>query len=237
MRRVVPLSILAVLFLLASCLLLAAPASAHCYEVLNRVTNSSNACISIPIKIYDEGTGALVYSGYSANNCDSLNSNFRIDLNNNCTEPRLQPGTLYVVQFHYSDATRSAYFERQQLLCGETSHDTYYDIAPSGITQTSGQCLEEFWGYPNATLPLSVSLTISNVNVIGDKTIYTLKATASNGTGSYSFSWSGATPQGTSTENPNYAVRTILRTTTVSVTVTSGGESVTKTKTLYSEWF
>lgn len=223
---------LAVLSLAALALAAPSPASAHCYEVLNRVLDASDVCVSIPIDIYDASTAALVFSGFSADNCGTLSSNFRIDLNNNCTAPRLQPGTTYVVELHYADTTRSAYFERPQLECSPTNLDTSYDIRPlsssAGIQQTSGDCLEEFWGYPDATLPVAVSLGIASTKLIGDKTVYTLRATASGGDGSYSFSWSNATAQSGSTENPNYAVRTILRQTTVSVTVTSAGGSASR---------
>lgn len=83
---------------------------------------------------------------------------------------------------------------------------------------------------------LSVSLVIVDTTYVGDKITFLLRATASGGTGSYNFSWSGAYPdhQSTPTTNPNYARRTILstQTVTVSVTVTSGAETVTKYKKL-----
>ena len=84
--------------------------------------------------------------------------------------------------------------------------------------------------------PLSVSLVIAGTTYIGDKITYLLRATATGGNQSYYFTWRNAYPdsQSTPTTNPNYARRTILRsqTVTVRVTVTSAGQTVTKSITL-----
>jgi hypothetical protein len=79
---------------------------------------------------------------------------------------------------------------------------------------------------------------IYETNYVGDKIIYKLRATATGGDQNYTFSWSNASRTSpTSHTNPNTAIRTILRsqTVTVSVTVTSAGQTVTKYKTLYGE--
>jgi hypothetical protein len=98
------------------------------------------------------------------------------------------------------------------------------------------QCYpENVGGYPNAVVhyPLTLVLVDEYFTVSGDKTWFRLRATAGGGDGSYYFTWNGATPITGATVNPNKAVRTILKKTTVSVTVTSNGDSVTKSITLW----
>lgn len=86
--------------------------------------------------------------------------------------------------------------------------------------------------------PLSVSLVETNCRILGDKSIYTLKATASGGTGSYSFTWYGANQSSTHTANPNYATTVLLgNPLTVQVNVTSGSQSASKSRTLYPGCF
>jgi len=81
--------------------------------------------------------------------------------------------------------------------------------------------------------PLTLKLVVEYFNVIGDKTTFRLRATAGGGNGNYYFTWSRATPITGAAVNPNKAVRTILRKTTVSVTVPSNGESVTSSINLW----
>lgn len=72
--------------------------------------------------------------------------------------------------------------------------------------------------------PLSVNISVQGCSQVGDKSIYSLSAYASGGNGSYSFSWTRAYSSN-STANPNSATSTDVRNRTVSVTVTSGGDS------------
>jgi peptidyl-Asp metalloendopeptidase len=121
--------------------------------------------------------------------------------------------------------------------------NVYYNGVPTGIPGGAGVGADNHLCLNNTAstiaafrVPLAVSLAITDVDYIGDKRVFLLRATASGGTGSYNFSWSGAYRDyySTPTTNPNYARRTILssQTVTVSVTVTSGTETVTKYKTL-----
>lgn len=73
--------------------------------------------------------------------------------------------------------------------------------------------------------PVSVTIWIMGCNQIGDKAIYSLRANATGGNGSFSFSWSGANPTGGSTANPNPATTVVLSSKTVGVTASSGGAS------------
>lgn len=85
---------------------------------------------------------------------------------------------------------------------------------------------------------LSVSLQVSGCRIQGDKAIYTLKATASGGTGSYYFTWYGANQSSTRTANPNYATSVVLSSPlNVQVNVTSGSESASKSIKLYPGCF
>ena len=85
---------------------------------------------------------------------------------------------------------------------------------------------------------LAVSLSDTDCRQIGDKSIYTLRATASGGSGSYSFSWLGANPSGGSTANPNFASTVVIGSSrTVTVTVTSGGASAQRSIQLFPGCF
>ena len=64
---------------------------------------------------------------------------------------------------------------------------------------------------------------------------YFLTATASNGAGGYSFSWSGAIPSSASWQNPNYANAYFSSPShTVTVTVSSGGVSNSDSITVFN---
>jgi hypothetical protein len=151
----------------------------------------------------------------------------------------LEVGTVYVITIDYGGLTgeKSFYYTRDSLHCNPYDNDTFYAVKPSTIYRIDdNDCLvEDVWGYPNAAVeyPLTLSLVEEYIKVVGDKTTFRLRATAGGGNGSYSFSWSNAAPITGPTVNPNKAVRTILRKTTVSVTVTSNGESKTKSITLW----
>lgn len=64
---------------------------------------------------------------------------------------------------------------------------------------------------------------------------YQSQASASGGTGSYSFEWSGATRQTSASANPSHAVSYFSEPSqTVSVTVTSGNQSASDSITLFN---
>jgi hypothetical protein len=105
---------------------------------------------------------------------------------------------------------------------------------PAGcILQSNTQIVD---GWPNATCPppppqpLQVSLTVDSTVPVGDKTVFHLKADASFGTGSYTFSWTQAAMSTGPSVDPSFATRTLLpgQSATVTVTVVSGSYTVTK---------
>ncbi len=224
------------------------PLVAHCYEVGFKVMDASNNCISIPIRVYERYGGIRIDNGHL--NSSTLNGyNFQIDLNDNC--PPYPPdcpvscniisldiGTEYVIVFEYPASDKSLCFSRAELECLGGTYDTYYKVKPDSVQFVEGgDCEEIVSGYPDCSviMPLSVSLVIYDTTYVGDKITFRLRATASGGDQSYYFTWSNATRTSpTAYTNPNTAVRTILKsqTVTVSVTVTSNGQSVTKSKIL-----
>jgi hypothetical protein len=215
--------------------------------------DSSNNCISIPIRVYERYGGTRIDNG-NLNSSTLDGYNFQVDLNNNCppyppdcpvscNKISLNPGTEYVIVFEYPAGDKSLCFLRDQLECYGGIYDTYYEVTPTSVSHAPGTdfCEEEYVsGYPDCSviIPLSVSLVIYDTNYIGDKIVFYLRATATGGNQSYNFSWSGASRTSpTSSTNPNTAKRTILRsqTATVTVTVTSNGQTVSKSKTLSGE--
>jgi len=112
--------------------------------------------------------------------------------------------------------------------CEGTSYCSAQDD-PNGYVYCDGQ-------RTNCPCPYSVqvNLTETNCRIQGDKAIYTLKATASDGCGSYYFTWLGASASSGPTENPNYATSVVLySSTTVQVTVTSGTQWDSDSMTLW----
>lgn len=231
------------------------PLFSHCYEVGFKVMDSSNNCISIPVQVYERYGGTRIDNGHLNSSADT-GYNFRIDLNDNCPPYppdcpiscniiSLEPGTDYVIVFKYPAGDKSVCYSRDQLECDGGIYDTYYEVTPTSITlaDESDFCEEESMsGYPDCSvvIPLSVSLVIYDTNYIGDKIVYYLRATATGGNQSYNFTWSNASRTSpTASTNPNTAVRTILssQTVTVSVTVTSAGQTVTKSKVLSGDYF
>jgi len=94
-------------------------------------------------------------------------------------------------------------------------------------------------GWPNAACgtppppppqPLQVSLTIDSTVPVGSKTTFKLKADASFGAGTYTFSWSNAAMSTGPNQDPSFATRTVLvgQSAIVTVTVVSGSYTVTK---------
>jgi len=228
------------------------PLFCTCYEVGFKVTNGSSN-VSIPIWVYDRFGGLRIDNG-NLESSSSSGYNFQIDLNDNCPPSppdcpvscsiiSLDPGTEYVIVFKYPGGDNSVCFKRDQLQCTGGIYDTFYVVTPTSVDHESGTnfCEEETMCCEpdcQVSVPLAVSLVIYNTVYIGDKIVYYLRATASGGNQSYTFSWSGASRISPSnTTNPNQAKRTILstQTVTVSVTVTSDGQSVTKSKTLYGD--
>ena len=226
------------------------PLFSTCYEVGFKVMDSSENCISIPINVYERYGGTQVDTGHLNSSADT-GYNFRIDLNDNCPPYppdcpvscniiSLDPGTEYVIVFHYPSGDKSVCFLRDELECTGGIYDTFYEVTPSSLAHAveSDICEGEYMsGYPDCSIviPLSVSLVIYDTVYIGDKIVFYLRATATGGNQSYNFSWSNAScTSPSSTTNPNTAKRTILssQTVTVSVTVTSDGQSVTKSKVL-----
>lgn len=226
------------------------PAFSHCYEVGFKVMDSSSNCISIPIRVYERDGGTRIDNG-NLNSSTLSGYNFKVDLNDNCPPYppdcpvscniiSLDPGTEYVIVFEYPAGDKSLCYLRDQLECYGGIYDTYYEVTPTSVSLASGSdsCEDEYVsGYPDCSviIPLSVSLVIYDTDYIGDKIVFYLRATASGGNQSYSFSWSGASRTSpTSTTNPNTAKRTILssQSTTVTVTVTSDGQTVYKSKFL-----
>lgn len=220
--------------------LFSVPLAAHCYEVGFMVQNSSGVNVSIPIRIYLKNGGARVDNGHLTSYAGApwdTDYNFRIDFNGNCppSNPNclpscniisLQEETPYVFYFDYPNGqSKSLCFERAG--CG-SCYDTFYRIRPSGVTVIENDCCEEevnCFGTCTPNYAGAVALTIINQQSIGDKIIFTLRATASGGTPincnqyNYSFQWTNATPSTASNVNPNIASRTILRSQTASVTV------------------
>lgn len=215
------------------------PMSAMTYEVGFRVMNDSSQYVSKSIEIRERDGGTLV--GNYQSSCSGT-YNFRIDLNtDDCStcQACLEVGTVYVITIDYGSTIgeKSFYYTRDSLQCNPYNNDTFYTVKPSSLSRYDDNPCEpeDAWGYPNATVqyPLTLSLVEEYFTVVGDKTTFRLRATAGGGNGSYYFTWSNATPITGPTVNPNKAVRTILRKTTVSVTVTSNGDSVTKSITLW----
>ena len=239
MKRVILTPLFVCIFMLA---VSAVPVYANCYEVGMQVKNSSSSYVSIPIQVYERYGGERIDNGslYSMATPDSLGYNFFIDYNDNCSGSgmiRLDVGTEYVIEFHYPGSVKSLCFIRY--FCSGT-YDTFYRVTPTSFTHLSGDDCDEEYSYPdcNVVQLLLVSLVVYDINYVGDKTIFKLRATATGGDQSYTFSWTNASRTSpTSHTNPNTAIRTILRsqTVTVSVTVTSADQSVTKYKTLYGE--
>jgi hypothetical protein len=220
------------------------PLSAHSYEVGFRVLNDGGYYKNIPIEIR-ERDGGLLLDDFDYRSSGSGTYNFQIDLNtNDCTVYRvcLEVGKVYVISFDYGGSTgeKALYYTRDFLQCNPTSNDTFYTVTPSSVERyDDNPCWpEEVWGYPDAIpyYPLTLSLQVIDEKYVGDKITFTLRATAGGGDQNYNFSWTNAYPDvnSTPTTNPNIARRTILSTqrVTVSVTVTSNGDSVTRSKTL-----
>ena len=213
-------------------LLGAAPASAHCMEVLFKVMNDNGQLVPINVTVLERETGNFVQSARTKSGPGR--NNFFIDYNNNCFGSNivnLDVGTEYVITFHYPGEDRALCFLREECF---GSYDTYYEVTPGDVDKVGGSCLELFGGYPDCEpfppqSDLDVLLQIYDVDYIGDKLVFYLRATASGGDGSYYFTWDGASRISPSPEtNPNLAKRTILQsqTVTVGVRVTSAGESV-----------
>ncbi len=87
-----------------------------------------------------------------------------------------------------------------------------------------------------ASSPLSVNLVATSCEQIGQKAIYQLRATASGGTGSYTFSWQGGVdPSSTPpTANRNLTSIVVLAMQDPEVTVQSGSEQATDQVWLFS---
>lgn len=221
--------------------LAALPVSAHCYEALFKVTDGEQL-ISIPVTVLEREGGGLVDSAETMRGV--MGYNFFIDYVKELKSPsctgvnvvNLEENTEYVLRFHYPDAlggVKSLCFVRYGCF---TSYDTFYEVDQYDVTKVEGSCEELYWGYPNcepipAPPDIAVSLRIIDIEEIGDKIVFYLRATASGGDGTYLFAWDGASRiSPTAYTNPNLAKRTILRSqsTVVTVTVTSDGESVEK---------
>lgn len=237
MKKFVP-TLIIVLFLAVGSISL----EAHCYEVGFRVMDSSQNVVSIPVRVYERDTAIRIDNGsLCSSSYDGYN--FRIDLNTNCYDNytvQLETGVVYVIQLYYPAGVKSFYYSRDYLQCTAYNSDTYYNVTPTSIHYAAeNDCpSEDIWGYPDAQVQstLSLSLTIYDIDIIGSKTIYSLRATATGGNQSYYFTWSNAYQTSDPNVNPNTARRTVIYPVTVGVTVTSGGDSVTKTIRLVPEF-
>lgn len=216
------------------------PLAAVTYEVGFRVLNDNEQYVNIPIEVRERDGGALV-GNYSSSGSGTYN--FRIDLNTDvCNEYQvcLEPGVVYVIAFNYGGqiGEKSLYYTRDTVQCNPYNNDTFYTVTPSSVTRDdSNPCEpEDVWGYSDAFpyYPLTLSsIEIYDVEVLGDKTIYRLKATAGGGDRNYEFTWTNATPTTSAATNPNTAYRLIFQESiTVNVEVTSNGESKIKSITL-----
>lgn len=233
------------LFSITLILLWALPIFPHCYEAGFMVKDANLNLVSIPIQVYVRDGGTRVDNGHL--NSGTSGYNFQIDLNDNCYPYpadcpvscniiSLEVGTEYVIVFKYPTGDKSMCFNRELFQCELGGYDAYYQVTPSSIVRVDGDYCDEIGTYPDCCViyPLAMSLVISDTDYIGDKIIYTLRATASGGNQSYTFSWSNATQLSAPSANPNSGRRTILKSQTVTVTCTvySNGEYVTKQKVL-----
>jgi len=233
------------LFSILTILIWSSPLFPHCYEVGFQVKDANLNLVSIPIEVYVRDGGTRVDNGHL--NSTTSGYNFQIDLNDNCPPYppdcpvscsiiSLDPGTEYVIVFKYPTGDKSLCFNRDPYQCELGGYDSYYQITPSAITRVDGDYCFEIGDYPDCCViyPLAMTLVITNTETNGDKITFTLRATATGGDQSYTFSWSNATQISNPTANPNSAYRTILQsqTVTVSCTVYSNGEYVTKQKVL-----
>lgn len=219
------------------------PLHANQYEVFFKVMDRDGDCISIPITVKYRDGGDEVGT-LNSKDCIDCN-NFVIDLNGSAVPDfgiQLEVGTEYVIEFTFpGNIKKSLCYRRDSFECSGGTFDTYYDLTPTSCEtrENSPPCEEFAYLYPDCSpiYPLAVSLAIIDEKYVGDKITFTLRATASGGDQNFSFSWSNAYPTTGSTTNPNIAKRTILssQTVTVSVTVTSYGESVTRSKVLSGE--
>ena len=230
-------------FLLA--LIWTLPIFPHCYEVGFQVKDANLNLVSIPIEVYVRDGGTRIDNGNL--NSGTSGYNFQIDLNDNCPPfpadcpvscniISLDVATEYVIVFKYPTGDKSLCFNREIFQCELGGYDAYYQVTPSTVTRVDGDYCDEIGTYPDCCViyPLAMSLVISDTDYIGDKITYTLRATASGGNQSYTFSWSNATQLSAPSANPNSGRRTILKSQTVTVTCTvySNGEYVVKQKVL-----
>jgi hypothetical protein len=214
--------------------------SAMTYEVGFKVVNNSGTPQHIRVTMYKRYGGEFVGSVWSRSSFDGSGYNFALDLNGTNSgldhviyvDPDEVYGVDYVIFFHYTSGTTALCFRRDW--CPPTGYDTFYIIKPSGWSvdpeANSADCEEILCCYPNCVIeyPFDVSLRIARERYVGSKIVFTLRATASGGGTNpvYTFSWNNAVGQDGPNTNPNEAVRTILmtQTVTVSVTVTSSQE-------------
>lgn len=234
---------------------------------VSRVVGGEDECAIIPVTVKKRIGGAVVkkvFTNQNPSSCCAGCDNFVLGLisrEENLPEygVKIDFGEDYIIVFEYEYLNEglenlTVCYSRNTDGCLDedgnfVTYDTFFDVTPDRCVRRPDTALcDETVIYnpdycsiepndPDPVDPLSVSLVVSNEQYNGDKIIFTLRATATGGNESYSFSWSGATPISSSTTNPNYAKRTILssQTRTVYVTVTSGSETVTKSITLSGE--
>lgn len=105
------------------------------------------------------------------------------------------------------------------------------------VDDPNGYCWSDVEGTKSCPQPPTISVSVfeedcRNGTGPGVRADYTLRCTASGGTGSYTFSWMVCNPISAPGDNPNRCRVSTVGPVTVKCTVTSGGESVTKTRSL-----
>src|SRR5262245_52906645 len=180
------------------------------------------------------------YTSHSPVGC---NANFTVDFNGTAgADVQLQYGVPYVFRF-------VSWNKSIKVVGGTPDPGQSYDAAYNFTNSSSPPTLDtsctpnsphSLSGWPTAACPpppppsLSLSLVIESQSQVGDKTIFVLRATASGGTGNYTFSWSNANMSTPPNTNPSKANRAVLRnqTVTVSATVNDGQSTATQSISL-----
>ena len=183
------------------------------------------------IEIRNSTTGALIGT-YPSHFPDDAGMNFTIDFNGqDGADVQLTPEVQYT--FIFKNWSNKAAYVMGHTPPGVTNYDDIFDIGinPDRLNrdETYGDGVQEMWDFPIATYtpppppPPSLSLVIYETIPRFDKTTYLMRATASGGSGSYTFVWTTAFMTTGSTVNPSLAHRTCLNSQHYTVTCTVNG--------------
>ena len=228
----------AAILLAAALTLSASPASAFTWELGLKGIGVQQ------IQITNCNTGQMTtYTSHSpvAAQC---NVNFGVDFNGTAgSDVQLQYGVPYVFRFVGWNKSIKVVGDTPD---GSGGYDGAYNFTnnsspPTLDTSCFPNSPHSLSNWPSAACPpppppgVSLTLGIESQSQVGDKTIYVLKATASGGSGSYTFSWSNANMSTAPNVNPSKANRAVLRgqDVTVSATVNDGVSTATKSITLH----